>query len=136
MVMALEGTPEESEQDLREKPDHFAKMIKRARPSSHTVHQENEEVDLHRAVAALISSLGGEEAARELTDVPSLSPSGDALTHTFQVGLPIGSARRKLQSFASQWNGTRGPGIGAGAGVPGSFAREFMGSRLGPSGRG
>ncbi|MFO0965443.1 MAG: protein kinase [Gemmataceae bacterium] len=105
MVMALEGTQAEEEEALRAKPDHFARMIQKAKPSQQAVNAGSSKVDLHRVVAQLISSLGGEEAARDLQDVPELSSAGDRLTYSFQVGLPIGSARRKLQAFPGQWQG-------------------------------
>jgi len=105
MVMNLEGIKEEQELEANKHADHFALMIKQSKPSRQAARGANANVDLHRVLAALIAGVGGEEAARELQDVPSMSPSGDALTHTFQVGLPLGTARRKLQNFPSQWNG-------------------------------
>lgn len=105
MVMALEGTLAEVEQELRAKPDHFSRMIQKAKPSPQAVLAGSGEVDLHQVIADLIAQAGGEEAARVVVDVPQLSLEGDVLTYAFQVGLPVGAARRKLQHFAKQWQG-------------------------------
>lgn len=135
MVMALEGTQAEEEDELRGKPDHFGKMIQKAKPSQQAVQAGSMQVDLHRVIAQLIANLGGEEAARVLQEVPALSSGGDRLTYSFQVGLPIGAARRKLQAFHGQWQGklTRNDerDIAFQVALPASFWDQLWGRQAG-----
>lgn len=101
MVMALEGTPPELEQELREKPDRFASLLQAPRALTTHTHGGSEG-DLHQMLADILAAAGAQVAARALEDVPILSGDGTILSYKFQAGLPLGAARTKLERFHEQ----------------------------------
>lgn len=104
MVLALEGTPPEMDKELREKPDHFTTMIRTPR-AGHQAHFHAHSAspgDLHQVIADLITMAGGRVAPPNPDEFPELAADGMSLTHKFQVGLPLGSAKLKLETFPNQ----------------------------------
>ncbi len=103
MVMALEGTPPEVDKELRERPDRFTSLLQNPRPGKPTIMPDAGAGDLHQVLADIITAAGGGEAVlQSLEDIPELSPDGTVLSHKFQAGLPLGSAKQKLEAFPTQ----------------------------------
>lgn len=102
MLLALEGTSPELHQELQAKPDHFTRMVatEKDAPTMFEVSVEAQPCDVNRIIGDLVRGAGG---ADEFTlTAPELSSSGDLLSHSFQVGLPLGSARVKLGEVLRQ----------------------------------
>lgn len=105
MVLALEGTRAEPEQDDRGDADPFLRLIQMPRTVPPSLNREHASGDLRRSIADIIQGIGGKAPPRERENVPELSEDGDLVTYKFVVGLPLGSARSKLEKFAGQWLG-------------------------------
>ncbi len=107
MLLALEGTAPETEQELREKPDRFISLLQKPRNGKPMPVSASAYGDLHQIIADIIAASGGQVALQDIEEIPELSASGTLLSHRFQVGLPIGSAKVKLESFHKQCAGER-----------------------------
>ena len=107
MVLALEGTAPEVEKELREKPDRFISLLQKPRNGKPTPASSEFQGDLHQIIADIIASAGGEIALEALEEIPELSPDGMVLSHKFQAGLPLGTAKQKLENFHEQCLGER-----------------------------
>ena len=104
MVLALEGTNEEVLEQLQEKQDHFDAFLKAPRPKHAPVPPEAVPEDLNKIIADIIGHAAGSRPASE-PDLPVFEEAGDVVHHKFLVGLPLGSARMKLENFCQQWYG-------------------------------
>lgn len=101
MVLALEGT--DSQAQTTEQPDRFATMLTGPRPAvAEPVPTGTSPEDLNQIIKELITCAGG-ELPRDEQSPPVLGSGGDLLTYKFQAGLPLGSARLKLDAFGQQW---------------------------------
>ncbi len=102
MLLALEGTSPELNQQLLEKPDSFTKLLHNARggPSA-SDDTDLSPADLKQVIADIVTSVGGggDPAVAAATLVAS---EANTLTHRFHVGLPLGTARVKLDDFARE----------------------------------
>jgi serine/threonine protein kinase len=103
MLLALEGTSLELNQQLLEKPDHFSKMVENEKksPTMVEIQLEANSADLNRIISELVHGAGGPEGTA-LPTPPELSSSGEVLRHQFQVGLPLGTARMKLSELCRE----------------------------------
>jgi serine/threonine protein kinase len=107
MIMALQCSLPETEQELREKPDRFTSLLQKPRTGKAVPFLAGSGGDLHQILADIIAAAGGDVALRNLEDVPALSEDGMVLTHKFLAGLPLGSAKLKLEVFHTQCFGQR-----------------------------
>ncbi len=107
MVMALEGTPAEVEKELRDKPDRFTSLLQAPRQGKAVAVHTADYGDLQRIVADILAAAGGEGGPKALEDVPEISIDGTVLSHKFEAGLPLGSAKEKLEEFPKQCCGRR-----------------------------
>ncbi len=102
MLLALEGTSPELNQQLLSRPDSFAQLLDNARGSKKaSVYTGISPVVLNQLIAEIVNSAGGNML------VPATPPTLDAadastLTHSFQAGLPIGTARGKLEEYGRE----------------------------------
>jgi serine/threonine protein kinase len=60
---------------------------------------------LQQILSELISLAGGTSAAADPLALPTLSESGEELNHKFRVGLPVGTARMRVDTFRCQYQG-------------------------------
>jgi hypothetical protein len=104
MIRALEGTDETVV--AAEKPDRFTSLVSGPRPNGATASLPTGTTpeDLDQIIRELITDAGG-EVARDEGQAPTLSSGGELLEFKFQAGLPLGSARLKLDGFCQQWYG-------------------------------
>jgi serine/threonine protein kinase len=102
MVYALEGV--QNQPESAEEADSFAAFLSASREEPKLARESSEE-NLNQLITELIAGVSGHWAKVSEEEVPTLSEAGDLLTHKFQVGLPLGSARLKLDSFCQQWFG-------------------------------
>ncbi len=102
MLLALEGTSLELNQELQQKPDHFAKLVQTERGAKKkTVYTGVDPANFNDIIAHLINTGGGQVDA--LASVTPLSEqSGDSLQFQFTAGLPLGAAQEQLRVFAQQ----------------------------------
>ena len=100
MVSALEGIQKD---EAVEENDSFAALLSASRDTPSTTTASSED-NLDQLISELIGGVSGHKAHGPEEVVPTLSGSGD-LSHKFQVGLPLGSARLKLESFCQKWFG-------------------------------
>jgi hypothetical protein len=98
MIHALEGT--NAETLAREKPDRFSILLCEPRPNPAPLPDGASVEDLNQIIRELVLGAGG-EVPREENPVPILD--NDILYYKFQAGLPLGSARLKLDRFGLQW---------------------------------
>ncbi|MBI1832385.1 MAG: PilZ domain-containing protein, partial [Planctomycetes bacterium] len=83
----------------------FVRLIRMPRTAPPSLIRGATSGDLRRSIADIIQGIGGKVQPPELDNLPELSPHGDLVTHKFVAGLPVGSARLKLESFTNQWLG-------------------------------
>lgn len=103
LVKALEGT--DSEDAPLADNDSFIKRVSasRAAPASSIPVQAQE--NLNQIIADMIGAAGGEGLEADADAAPTLSKDGEVLHYRFLAGLPLGSARSKLESFCQEWYG-------------------------------
>ena len=69
------------------------------------------------------------------SEVAEICPETDSISHRFQVGLPLGSARLKLESFCKQWYGQMirddEHGVVMQLAMPTNFWQQWMGRQPG-----
>ena len=61
--------------------------------------------ELRQLIFDLIAEAGGAVPETDPLALPQLSDSGDELRHRFRVGLPVGTAREKIDAFRQQCQG-------------------------------
>jgi serine/threonine protein kinase len=103
MVSALDGVPVDEPQNSEEDSDRFAALLAASRAGPITAAPVASQQNLDGLIAELLSSLGGERAQAAAQEAPTLSAAGNLLQHKFQAGLPLGSARLKLEAFSQIW---------------------------------
>ena len=102
MLLALEGTSPELNQMLLDRPDSFATLLENCRGSKKSsVYTGISPTALNQVIAEIINSAGGN------IGVPAMPPTLDGddagtLVHTFQAGLPLGTARGKLEEYGRE----------------------------------
>ncbi|HWY88678.1 MAG TPA: protein kinase, partial [Gemmataceae bacterium] len=101
MVMALEGTRDDVK-DLRDKPDRFTTLVHKPRSGKAAPMPAASCENLQQVLADIIAAAGGEVTPPSPEELPELSADGTLLTHRFQAGLPLGSAKEKLADFHTQ----------------------------------
>jgi serine/threonine protein kinase len=97
---------------------------------------EDTQVSLNQIIAEAMASVGGDlQLANNPVDAPVLSEKGDLLRHSFQVGLPLGTARVKLDAFWQQWYGLLvcedDQGCAFQVSIPTNFWRRWLGGQPG-----
>lgn len=105
MIAALEGTHTENQPAETVQVDSFAEFLStsRATPASAIPVQAQE--DLNQLIVEMIATAKGETSSEKPAEAPTLSKDGEVLQYRFLAGLPLGSAREKLESFCQQWYG-------------------------------
>jgi serine/threonine protein kinase len=135
MVMALEGSlsPSAKEEPV-EKLDRFASLIAAPKATPVVLPIGATPGDLNQIIEQLITSAGGQVKPSE-NNLPVLSEKGDLLEHKFTAGLPLGSARLKLNAFNKQWYGQLlrddEQGCVFHVSMPGNFWRQWIGRQPG-----
>ncbi|MBM4067527.1 MAG: hypothetical protein FJ271_01075 [Planctomycetes bacterium] len=105
LIRALDGTKSEVESVARGNSDSFIKRVSESRAAPNTIPVQTQE-NLNQIIAEMIEAAGGEGQGGDRTDAaPTLSRDGEVLQHKFLAGLPLGSARLRLESFCQQWYG-------------------------------
>ncbi len=102
LVRALEGSDDQAQ--AQEKPDRFTSLLTEARSGSAPalLPADSPADDLNQIIRELVVGAGG-EVSRDDNPLPVLDEGGEVLHYQFQAGLPLGSARLKLDEFAKQW---------------------------------
>jgi serine/threonine protein kinase len=102
MMLALEGTSPELNQQLVEKPDAFTTLLQSARTTRKaSVYTGVAPAALNQLIAELINASGG--SVRVPQGAPALSATdANCLTHTFQAGMPLGTARSKIEEYSKE----------------------------------
>jgi serine/threonine protein kinase len=103
MVSALEGLVPGSLHEPGGIKDRFIAILEASRKAPPPPLPLTASRDLNKVIADLVASAGGEVPTLAADELPSLSEDGESLRHRFIVGLPLGSARVKLDSFCQQW---------------------------------
>jgi serine/threonine protein kinase len=100
MLLALEATAPELKQESRSKPDSFTQMLHETRGSKNpSVFTGVSASTLSQVIAEIIQRAGGEAPVPGTTaTVPSDDPN--VLAHSFQAGIPLGTARVKLEDYS------------------------------------
>jgi serine/threonine protein kinase len=102
MLLALEGTSPELNQQLAEKPDSFTQLLNNTRGSKKTsIYTGVSPADLNQVLADIIAHAGGDYDAGAGT-AATLAAGDNVLHHTFQAGVPLGTARGKLEDYARE----------------------------------
>lgn len=102
MFLALEGTSLELNQQLASKPDSFVQLLEESRGNQKlSIYTGASPADLNQVIADIITSAGG-HADPGAVSAALLSADENTLQHTFQAGLPIGTARGKLEDYARE----------------------------------
>jgi serine/threonine protein kinase len=99
MLLALEGSPAEDAQE-----DRFHSLIQSSRKTPTTPLNLDTVPNPIPDIDELIRSILGESDA-SITDSSQIQTDTGTLSHRFQVNLPIGTARIKLDGFCRQWYG-------------------------------
>jgi serine/threonine protein kinase len=102
LLLALEGTSSSVQAVQANASDSFAQLLVNTRDSQKVaVYTGMEPADLNQAIADLVTSAGGRPVPTAAT--PTLvSTDANTLQHTFVAGLPIGTARLKLEEYSHQ----------------------------------
>ncbi len=102
MLLALEGTSPELNQQLADKPDAFATLLHNTRSvSKASVYTGVAPAALNQIIAEIINAAGGS------VPVPAPSSTLDAATadrlhHRFQAGMPLGTTRGKIEEYSKE----------------------------------
>jgi serine/threonine protein kinase len=105
MVMALDGVrPDES---VERDTDRFTEFLQKPRNGKIAPLPAATCGDLQQVISDIIAAAGGEATPLAPEEIPELSADGMVLTHRFQAGLPLGSAREKVARFHTQCGGRR-----------------------------
>jgi serine/threonine protein kinase len=132
MLLALEGTTPELHQELQEKPDYFTKLVETERhaPTQLEIKLDASSADLNRIISDLVHGAGGPDDASAPAPAELFSDE-EVLRHQFQVGVPLGTARGKLDAFRrevfAQLVGESDQGCLFGIAVPGRFWQRWLG---------
>lgn len=106
MLLALEGIQHEDTQEGRP-ADRFCAMLQGPRKPTTPRGYGKPLTDVRDKLAELVKSVSGKSRQPDKAEVPQIAPAGDVITYTFKAGLPIGSARDKLESFQLPWPSER-----------------------------
>jgi serine/threonine protein kinase len=102
MLLALEGTSPELNQELQDKPDHFVKLVENERGTKKkSVYTGVDPAEFNLIIAELINAAGG-NVTPLTTATPTMNDRHDVVFSQFQAGLPLGAAQERLQTFSQQ----------------------------------
>jgi serine/threonine protein kinase len=101
MVMALEETPASPVVFQ----NNFESLIQTNRKTPSTPAMMETLPNPIPDIDDLIRAITGDNMDSNDDEVAEICPETDSISHRFQVGLPLGSARLKLESFCKQWYG-------------------------------
>ncbi len=104
LVRALEGRREDPDGAGQKRGNPFDAMLKGAAHAALPLPAGAALDNLDQLLQDLLATAGAKEEAAQKPAAPLLWESEDVLRHTFTAGLPLGSARLKLESFAQQWS--------------------------------
>jgi serine/threonine protein kinase len=131
MVMALEETPT----SLSATANNFESLIQTNRKVPVTPATLETVPDPIPDIEDIIRSIVGDGPDSDETDVAEISPETDSISHRFQVSLPLGSARLKLESFVKQWYGQLirddETGVVMHLAMPTNFWKQWLGKQPG-----
>jgi len=103
LVSALEGLAEQNPEVSGEESDRFAALLSASRSEPVFAPPAAAQENLNQLISELIASVAGAPPQGPDGEAPTLSADGDLLQHRFQTGLPLGTARVKLDDFCQQW---------------------------------
>ncbi len=134
MVAALEANRKEDNASADAAAERFADVVKSKVEASPLPPVSPESVQaLNRIVSAMITNAGGEAPAESSS--PVLSESEDELSYLFTAGLPLGTARTKLEVFCQEWYGQLvrddDEGMLFHVSLPTNFWRQWIGRQPG-----
>ena len=99
MMLALEGTSPELSQELLERPDSFAQLLQNDRGSyKEPICTGTSAAEINTLLSEIVRSAGGAAGAPAVLSEPTADDPG-TIRHTFQAGLPIGTAHAKLEAY-------------------------------------
>lgn len=131
MVMALEETPSSPMVQV----NNFECLIQSNRKATSTPALMETVPNPIPDIDDLIRNITGENTDSTDEDVAEICPETDSISHRFQVSLPLGSARLKLESFCKQWYGQLirddEQGVVMHLAMPSNFWRQWVGKQPG-----
>ncbi len=133
LVAALAGAGQDRPVVLVE-DDAFAAMLSTARAAPPRPIPLETQANLKQIIAEMISSLSGATPAEQLPAAPTLQPmskDGAVLHYKLLAGLPLGSARSKLEDFCQQWYGQLVREDERGCGFTVNMPRKFWSQWIG-----
>jgi serine/threonine protein kinase len=131
LIMALEETPA----TLSASANNFESMIKSNRAVVPTPAMMETVPHPIPDIEDIIRNIVGDNPDSADCEVAEISPETDSISHRFQVGMPLGSARLKLESFCKQSYGqlTRDDenGVVMQLAMPSNFWQQWLGKQPG-----
>jgi serine/threonine protein kinase len=102
MLLALEGTSAELNQESQDRPDHFVKLVESERNiKKKSIYTGVDPEEFNEIIASLINAAGGQvEPLTRMT--PTYDESSGALRFQFVAGLPLGAAQEQVQTFCRE----------------------------------
>src|SRR5207342_2947325 len=99
MIMALEETPALATASA----NNFENLIQSNRKVPTTPAMMETVPDPIPDIEDIIRNIVGDDPESTDSEVAEIHPETDSISHRFQVSLPLGSARLKLESYCKQW---------------------------------
>jgi hypothetical protein len=135
MMLALEGISIAKLREMDQEEDHFAQMIaeRKSAPELKTVVAGATEGNLNQIIQDIIAKAGGGTllSDSQLTSIHQ----DDRIETRFQINLPLGAARTRLEGFAQPWFGQNHRdderGLDFRICLPTTFWRRFLGKSAG-----
>ncbi len=129
MMMALEETPTSMA------VNQFENLIQTSRKVPVTPALMETIADPIPDIEDIIRTIMGDNHDTDDSEVAEISPETDSISHRFQVGLPLGSARLKLESFCKQSYGQLirddEHGVVMQLAMPSNFWQQWLGKQPG-----
>lgn len=131
MIMALEETPA----SITAHVNNFESLIQTNRKVPSTPAMMETMPNPIPDIEDIIRAISGDNLDSTDEEVAEICPETDSISHRFQVGLPLGSARLKLESFCKQWYGQMvrddEHGIVMHMAMPSNFWQQWVGKQPG-----
>jgi serine/threonine protein kinase len=131
MVMALEETPT----SLTANVNNFECLIQTNRKVPTTPAMMETTPSAIPDIEDIIRNIMGDNLDSTDEDVAEICPETDSISHRFQVSLPLGSARLKLESFCKVWYGQMvrddEHGVVMQMAMPSNFWQQWLGKQPG-----
>lgn len=104
MMLALEGASLQERRELHGPSDPFTEFIAKNKNADQPAHVAGHATgNLQRIIQEIIAKVGGETDTVEMSLEPVVT--NNKVEYKFQVGLPLGAARTRLENFPQLWFG-------------------------------